>query len=220
MGGAKRKMLLLTKLLYKFTLKKLFKRHSAASDGANIWVFSQGHPWARQMAHVKWKTVALPRLLGYVPRRLSDFQSWLSSKKKGKSPIPGEKKNAAYFRACLTFSPFKCSRQVLRGPFCRIPLLHGLLCSCCGQRVWGFPKNNCVWVCSGRQAPSATTFCLLEQVPGFQWLEIMPEKQRPSSPEWTVSATPAVSTFLHTTQMSSAILNQLDMANLIIEKAL
>lgn len=92
MGGAKRKTLLLTKLLYKFTLKKLFKRHSAASDGANIWVFSQGHPWARQMAHVKWKTVALPRLLGYVPRRLSDFQSWLSSKKKGKSPIPGEKK--------------------------------------------------------------------------------------------------------------------------------
>ena len=151
--------MLLTKLLHHFKLLKkknhLFKRHSAASDDANIWVFSQGHPWARQTAHVKRKTVALPRLLGYVHRRLSDCQSWLSSKKKGKSPIPAGKKNAAYFRACLTFSPFECSPQFLLAPSCRIPLLHRLLCSHCGQRVWGFPRNNCVWVCSGRQPPSA-----------------------------------------------------------------
>lgn len=42
--GEQRKTLLLTKLLYNFTLKKNYLRHSAASDDANIWVFSQGHP--------------------------------------------------------------------------------------------------------------------------------------------------------------------------------
>lgn len=64
---------------------------------------SQGHPWARQRVHVKWKTVALPTLLGYTHRRLSDFQSWLSSKKKREAFYPcEEKKNAAYFRACLS----------------------------------------------------------------------------------------------------------------------
>lgn len=89
--GEQRKTLLLTKLLYNFTLKKkLFKTFCCLWWCKHLGVFS-GPPWARQMAHVKWKT-ALPRLPGYVHRRLSDFRSWLSSKKKGKSPVPGKKK--------------------------------------------------------------------------------------------------------------------------------
>lgn len=57
----------------------------------------------------------------------TDFQSWLSSEgKKGRVLSLGGK-NAAYFRACLTFHPPKCSRQVLLVLSCRLLLLRGLL---------------------------------------------------------------------------------------------
>ena len=66
------------------------------------------------MAHVEWKniwkTAVPPRLLAYVYGRLADLQSWLRSEEKREEMRPG--RNAAYFRAWLTFSPFKCSRLV------------------------------------------------------------------------------------------------------------
>ena len=47
----------------------------------------------------------------------------------------------------------------------------------------------------------------------------MPGKQRPRCPECTVSASAGTfSTYLHDTQMSYKILNQLGMADLIVQK--
>lgn len=55
----------------------------------------------------------------------------------------------------------------------------------------------------------------------FQGLEIMPEKQKPRCPECTVSASSGTfSTYLHATQMSYEILNQLGMADLMVQKGL
>lgn len=57
-------------------------------------------------------TAAPPGLLVCVHTRLADSKSWLSSEEKREEIHPW-KKNAAYFRARLAFSPFKCSRRVL-----------------------------------------------------------------------------------------------------------
>lgn len=86
-------------------------------------VFS-GPSLGKQMACVKWKRVALPRLLEY-RRRISNLGS-VQKEKREEFYLLG-KKNAAYFRACLTFHPPKCSRQVLLVLSCRLLLLRGLL---------------------------------------------------------------------------------------------
>lgn len=110
----------------------LFKRHSAAFDDANIWVFSQGHPWASRWSMWNGKQQAF---LDSWCLCTGDFLiSNLGSVQRKKGRVLSlEKKNPAYFRACLTFNPFKCSQQVLLAPLCRIPLLHGLPHSYCGQ---------------------------------------------------------------------------------------
>lgn len=150
------------------------------------------------MACVKWKTVALPRLLEY--RRLISNLGSVQKEKREKFYLLGEK-NAAYFRACLTFHPLKCSRQVLLVLSCQLLLLRGLL--------------SVVTVVKGSGASQGTTISgyiledqLCQQPPsafrsrcmGSRGWKSVPEKQRPSSPDCTVSGT--FCTYLHTTQMS------------------
>lgn len=176
---------------------------------------SQGHPWARQRAHVKWKTVALPRLLGYAHRRLSDFQSWLSSKKKGKRSVPARKKKCSLLQG-MPFSPLKCSQQVLLAPprrilsstvFCVVAVLKGSAASQ-GTTVsgWGmFWKTSSV---GNHLLPSGADV----RVPGMGNHARKAKTQQPRMASLCLQSRHS----LHTTQMSSEILNQLDMADLII----
>lgn len=131
---------------------------------------------------MKWKTVALPRLLGYVHKRLFDFSILAQFKGKREAFYPCEKKK----KKCsllqgMPFSPFKCSQQVLLAPPCRVPL-STTFCVVTVLESLGLPKEQPCLGAFWKASPVSNH--LLEQMPGFHcWKSC----QRHSSPEWTVS---------------------------------